>query len=82
MTDDEIQQCADLFSQNYGVWGKAFHDPKKIGKQILLPSKRLKEMFVDKPDRYVALIYDNNEIIGQAFYLRRKITKFKQHKNK
>lgn len=82
MTDDEIQQCAKLFSQNYGVWGKAFHDPDKIGKHILLPSKRLKEMFVDKPDRYVALIYDNNEIIGQAFYLRRKITKFKQYKNK
>ena len=82
MTDNEIQQCADLFSLNYGVWGNAFSDPQKIGKQISLSPRRLKEIFVDKPDRYVALIYNNDEIIGQAFYLRRKLIGFKQHKNK
>lgn len=82
MTEDEIEKCAKLFSENYGIWSKAVADPSKIGKRILLSPGRLRAMFVEKPDRYVALIYDDDIIIGQAFYLRRKITSFKRHKNK
>ena len=69
MSDADIAACAELFSKNYGIWAKAAGD--RAGKQIQLSPARLKSMFVDKPDRFVAMMYDGDKLIGQAFYIRR-----------
>ena len=67
MSDADIAACAELFSKNYGIWAKAAGD--RAGKQIQLSPARLKSMFVDKPDRFVAMMYDGVKLIGQAFYI-------------
>ena len=73
MTDDEIQATSKLFSENYGIWSPLHPDTNKIGQRIRYPVKKVKEDYVNKPDRYVAMVYHNGELIGHAFYLRRKI---------
>lgn len=71
LTADEIVACARLFSMNYGVWAKSAGD-SYCGKRISLSPQRFKTMFVDKPDRYVVLMYDGDTLMGQVFYLRRQ----------
>lgn len=81
MTDQEIASCATLFSEHYGYWSQDA-DEQRRGKRVRLSSEKIRKMFVNKPDRYVALVYDDDELIGQAFYLRRKLSESKRLKNK
>lgn len=70
LTEPEIKMCSDLFSQNYGEWGK--DDPeKRKGKKISLGVKYYKDNML-KADHYVSLAYYDEKIIGQAFYIRKK----------
>lgn len=70
MTEKDIQDCSNVFSDNYGNWSNAAL-PSLAGKAIRLLPSRIRSMFIDKPDRSVALMYDGEKLIGQAFYLRR-----------
>jgi len=71
MSDDEIKATARLFSENYGEWSG---HGRKPGCPIQFSPNMIKASFVDKPDRFVALVYYNNVLIGHAFYLRRHIS--------
>lgn len=69
LTDEEIKMCSNLFSQNYGKWGK--DDPRKReGQRICLDVKYYKNNMC-KADHYVSLAYYDEKIIGQAFYIRK-----------
>ncbi len=82
MTEQEISACSQLFSENYGVWSNEFENESKRGQPIRMSPSLIRKSFVEKPDRFVALIYDDDELIGQAFYLRRKIEDSTKLKNK
>ena len=70
MTEQDILGCSNVFSENYGEWSDAAPSAR-IGRAIRISPARIRSMFVEKPDRYVALMYDGDRLIGQAFYLRR-----------
>lgn len=72
MSQEEIIQCSNLFSNNYGIWSKNGINP---GEHIRFSSNMIRKFFVDKPDRYVAMVFHNKELIGYAFYLRRNLPK-------
>ena len=72
MSQEEINQCSKLFSENYGVWSK---EGPKPGELIRFSPEMIKKSFVDKPDRFVAMVFYDKDLIGYAFYLRRNIAK-------
>ena len=67
LTEEELKQCKELFDNHYGIWGK--ESGGREGKRIKFPMKRYVE-YKEMPNTYVALAIYQNEIIGQAFYLR------------
>lgn len=69
MSEADISACAELFSNHYGIWAEAVG--ARAGKEIHLSPRKFREMFVEKPDRYVVLMYDEEKLIGQAVYIRR-----------
>ena len=71
MTMEQISQAAKLFSENYGIWSSHASGKHVPGEYIKLSVRRLKETIVDKPDRFVSLAYDGDQLIGHAFYMKR-----------
>lgn len=71
MTEKEINETSNLFSENYGVWTS--------GKRIRLSPDKIREMFIDKPDRKVVLAYHKDELVGHMFYVRRLLNKEKKY---
>ena len=73
MTDEDIFNTSKLFSENYGKWSSV----SKInpGKNISLSPARIKNDFVMKPDRYVAMVFKDSKLVGHAFYMRRTVSK-------
>lgn len=72
MTGEEIAATSELFSTHYGIWSGSYRDASKAGKHIRYTPKMIVEEYVNKPDRYVAMVFYDDELIGHAFYLRRK----------
>lgn len=70
MEERLLKQCSDLFSTHYGVYsGKDNH---KCGQRIRLGIgyyRRLRE----HKDMYVSLCFKEDELIGQAFYLKKTL---------
>lgn len=75
MSDRDIMDTSRLFSDNYGVWSNT--STINPGKPIKFSEKRIMHSFVSKPDRYVAMVFDDEKLIGHAFYMRRTIQKDK-----
>ena len=72
MTEEDIRATVELFGKNYGVWAKN-DNPKYIpGKNITMPFEFMKKSIVDKPDRYIAMAYVDDLLVGYAYYMRRK----------
>lgn len=69
LTEQELQQCSELFSKHYGNW--ALNNPKHKQGPVKLGVKYYKDTMI-KPDHYVSLAYDNDLLIGHAFYIRKK----------
>jgi len=69
MSDYEIVACANLFSENYGTWSSKLTNDLR-GKPIKLSKSRFKKMFVEKPNRYVVMMFDDDTLIGQVLYIR------------
>ena len=69
MSNDEIAACARLFSENYGTWSSKLANDLR-GKPIRLSESRFKKMFVEKPNRYVVMMFDDDALIGQVLYIR------------
>lgn len=70
LSDSEIALSASLFSNHYGKWASS--SPIRPGEQICMTVGMFHKMYIDKPDRFVALMYDDDRLIGQAIYIRRK----------
>ena len=70
MSEKDIADCSRVFSENYGEWSNAAASVL-AGKAIRMLPGRIRSTFVDRPDRYVAMMYNGDEPIGHAFYLRR-----------
>lgn len=76
MTEEDIENTSKLFSENYGIWSvKSEINP---GKRVTLKPTRIRKEFVDKPDRYVSMVFCNNKLVGHAFYMRRTVQKSKK----
>ena len=67
MTEREIMETSTLYSENYGVWSN--------GNPIKLSENKIREMFIDLPDRRVVLAYHNDKLVGHMFYVRRFLQK-------
>lgn len=76
MTEQDIQNTSILFSENYGVWSS--NSRINPGKQIKLSPSKIVNNFVNKPDRYVAMVFDDDKLIGHAFYMRRTVQRSKK----
>lgn len=76
MSEEDIDNTSKLFSENYGVWS----EKSKInpGKQVTLRPSRIQKEFVDKPDRYVSMVFCDDKLVGHAFYMRRTVQKNKK----
>lgn len=74
LTDEEIKECSTLFSSFYGKYSK--QSEKRPGEQIYLPPSYYKKHYC-KPDFYVALARDKENLVGQAFYIRKAYEKNK-----
>src|SRR5689334_16372080 len=60
-------ECAQLFSQHYGVWGNHSH---KQGQRVILSSSRLKDQHIFNKSCGVCIAKKGNQLIGHAFYCR------------
>ena len=69
LSDNELEETAKLFSENYGKYSERHPDEKKRGKQIALKSSYYKRNFTSNDYTYVALAYYKYELVGQAFYV-------------
>lgn len=72
MSDKEISQVSDLFSNHYGIWGSDAGKDKS-GKRIKLADTYYKNNLTNKDNTYVALAYDSEKLVGHAFYIRKII---------
>lgn len=71
LTPEELSQCSELFSQNYGKYsGKG---DKQKGQQIKMGPKLYQSMYGSNPHMFVSLCYENKTLLGQAFFLRKEI---------
>lgn len=67
MTPEEISIVAKLFSENYGTWSAS---APRTG-NIKMSATLIKKSIVDKPDRYIAMVFSDQDLVGYAFYLKR-----------
>jgi len=70
MTEEDIRECSNVFSANYGEWSEAA-GARVAGRPIRMSPSFIRKSFVEKQDRYVAMMYAGSRMIGHAFYLRR-----------
>lgn len=76
MTENDIKNTSQLFSNNYGTW--SLNSSLKPGCPIKFSTTQVIRSFVSKPDRYVAMVFDGEKLIGHAFYMRRTVQKNKK----
>ena len=69
MSPEEIKGCAQLFSENYGMWSQSAGATLR-GRPIRLSPGKLRKLFVEKPNRYVAMMFLGDHLIGHVFYIR------------
>ena len=77
MSEKEIIDTSNLFSEHYGVWSSYCPDSSKCNERVKFPPSMIKKNFVNKPDRFVAMVYFESNLIGHAFYIKRKGEKTK-----
>lgn len=68
LSDEQIKECSELFSKNYGVWSKDVSFTKPLS-QIKLSSKRYIDNYKKREGCIVLLAYDGELLVGQNFYL-------------
>ena len=70
ISDQELSECASLFSNQYGTWSLESDNP---GEPIRFSANRLKEL-ISVPDSSVFLAYSHAQLVGHAFLVRKLIT--------
>ena len=69
MTDNEIAECAALFSNNYGLYRK--DSPRNAGNRIRMSPSFFREKYFHE-DVHLAMAKAGRHVIGQAVYIRKK----------
>ena len=72
LSEKQLEQCSKLFSENYGNYSKK--SEVRPGERVKMGVSYYKKNYV-KEDFSVALALNKEEIIGQAFYIRKKYKK-------
>ncbi len=74
MQSEHLQDCSDLFSNNYGRYDGSAPDGKS-GKRIKLGPTYYKKYVASQPNMFVSLCYDikKNILLGQCFFLRKQL---------
>ncbi|KAI0772381.1 hypothetical protein BD413DRAFT_474132 [Trametes elegans] len=73
ITNEQLQACATLFSNNYGIWAADVSPPLKPGARVRMSATKLrKECLGNSEASLVVLCYlqdelGKNELIGHAF---------------
>ncbi|KAI1787567.1 hypothetical protein LXA43DRAFT_706421 [Ganoderma leucocontextum] len=69
VTDEQLVQCAALFSENYGIWGSSAPKPLKPGTRVKMQPKKLRaECLSDDPgSSVISMMYMDGRLVGQAF---------------
>ncbi len=71
LNEQQIQDCSDLYSSDYGTWSGIDNSVKK-GKKIKLGPQWYSNLKSQK-DMNVSLCYDGDKLIGHAFFLNKKL---------
>ncbi|KAJ5611996.1 hypothetical protein N7510_005190 [Penicillium lagena] len=73
VTDDMLVKAAELFNENYGVWGKCSN---KAGKPVKLSVRRLRQQYLppttDEARSFYIRVTINGNLVGNAFACRWK----------
>ena len=69
LTDEQIRQCSELFSNHYGRYSN--RSKMRPGEQVKMGAAYYKKNYC-VPGFSVALALHDNNIVGQAFYLRKR----------
>lgn len=72
LSEKQLEQCSKLFSENYGNYSKK--SEIRPGERVKMGVSYYKNNYV-KENFSVALALNKEEIIGQAFYIRKKYKK-------
>ncbi|KAI0085069.1 hypothetical protein BDY19DRAFT_967885 [Irpex rosettiformis] len=73
VTNDELAQCARLFSDNYGVWDQKVDKPLRPGGRVKMTAARLREQCLSDPENTIlSMWFINGKLIGHAFATRWK----------
>ncbi len=72
LTDSETEQSSFLFSNHYGLYGNSASIEKK-GRQIRL-GKKYYENLKEKLNYFVSFAFDDNLLVGHAYFLRKTTT--------
>ena len=73
LTDSEIAECSELFSSFYGKYSDK--SDFKPGERVKMGPTYYVRNYCKK-DFYVAMARDNGQLVGQAFYIRKKYEKY------
>ena len=60
-----FQECADLYSQNYGKWSEQHADVKFAGRQIRLGPNKIREYLSGK-NAWIGTARAQNDLVGYA----------------
>ncbi len=68
LSDDQLEQCSRLFSENYGNYSS--RSSVRPGQNVKMPVGYYRRNYINE-NFSVALAMLDNEIVGQAFYIRK-----------
>ncbi|KAI0682753.1 hypothetical protein BC835DRAFT_1424040 [Cytidiella melzeri] len=71
VTNNELAQCARLFSDNYGVWGTNVAAPLRPGGRVKMTAAKLRRQCLSDPENTVlSMRFINSELVSHAFATR------------
>lgn len=73
LSEKEIEECAELFSLFYGKYNA--QSKTRPGEQVKMGPRYYKQHYC-KPDFYIAMAKEEEKLVGQAFYIRKKYEEY------
>ena len=67
LTQDEIKECAELFSSHYGVWGR---NGRKPGEAVKMGATQLRSQYLFDDRCFAVMAHHGTSLIGHALYRR------------
>jgi 2-polyprenyl-3-methyl-5-hydroxy-6-metoxy-1,4-benzoquinol methylase/GNAT superfamily N-acetyltransferase len=72
ISSENLQECATLFSEHYGVWGP--NGSRPAGQPVKMSLATIAKYFDSSYDTWVALAYDRDKLVGYALATKGVIT--------